>query len=214
MAIPKGIWTAAGLAGTAGYVNAVAYLGLHAFVAPMTGTVILVGFSLADQNWAEAGRAALVICGFVAGVTVARLLRRLGRGPAPCFIVSGTLLIASTFRPLEGLASLIPIATALGCLNGAETRFGATTLNTTFITGNLERLGEAIADREFKDRRTQMALIAGIIAAYALGATLGAVGARTVPYPLLAPAIGLIAWAIALRWTGATARQPSPSSAR
>ena len=43
----KGLLIAAGLAGTAGYVNAVAFLGLHAFVAPMTGTVVLAGFALA-----------------------------------------------------------------------------------------------------------------------------------------------------------------------
>ncbi len=214
MAIPKGIWIAAGLAGAAGYVNAVAYLGLHAFVAPMTGTVILVGFSLADMHWLEATREALVVCGFVAGVTVARLLRRGGRGPAPCFIVSAILLAGSSFRPLEGLLSLIPIAVALGCLNGSETKFGATTLNTTFITGNLERLGEAFGDREMANRPTQIAIIAGILAGYTIGATGGAIAARFWPYPLLLPAILLLGAAGLLYRITAAAPQPSPSSAR
>ncbi len=129
----KGAGNAAFLAGTAGYVNAVAYLGLHAFVAPMTGTVVATGFALADTNWTEAGHELLVIGGFTAGVVMARLLRRFGRGPAPCWVLSGAILGLSGLRPLEGLVSLIPIATAIGCLNGSETRFGTTTLNTTFI---------------------------------------------------------------------------------
>ena len=106
--------------------NAVAYLSLHAFVAPMTGTVILVGFALADMDWLGALHALLVICGFLGGVTVARWLRRWRRGASPALAASAILLAAAAFRPLDGLSSLIPIATALGCVNGAETKFGAT----------------------------------------------------------------------------------------
>ncbi len=188
MSVPHGITTAAFMAAIAGYVNAVAYLGLHAFVAPMTGTVILVGFALADLHWLDAGRNALVICGFVGGVTAARLLRRLDRGPAPGWLISAALLASSAFRPLEGLLSLVPIAVALGCLNGSETRFGPATLNTTFITGNLERLGEAFADPSFPNRRAQLGLIAGILSGYAVGATAGVLGARHLGAPLAIPA--------------------------
>lgn len=188
----KGLLIAAGLAGTAGYVNAVAFLGLHAFVAPMTGTVVLAGFALAEANWAEAGWQALVVVGFLGGVTVARLIRRLlSRGPAPCWAVSALLLAAAGVRPLDGLLSLVPIAVALGCLNGSETRFGATTLNTAFLTGNLERLGEAIVDEEFPNRSAQLALIGVILLAYAAGATGGAAAARALGQPLLLPAAAL-----------------------
>jgi len=199
MANLKGILTAAGLAGTAGYVNAVAYLGLHAFVAPMTGTVILVGFALADANLAEAARGALMVMSFLAGVTVARLLRRFGHGPAPCWALSAILLGGSAFRALEGLPALIPIACAVGCLNGSETKFGTTTLNTTFITGNLERLGEALADTSFQNRGAQATLIGAILLAYVGGATSGAIAAHRVAHPLLLPA-GALMLAALLAW--------------
>ncbi len=189
----KGAGTAALLAGTAGYVNAVAYLGLHAFVAPMTGTVIAAGFALADADWTEAGHGLLVAAAFTLGVILARLLRRLGRGPAPCWLLSAALLAASAFRPLDGLVSLIPIAAAVGCLNGSETRFGTVVLNTTFITGNLERIGEALADRGFKGRRAQLTMIACILLAYLAGATAGARAAHVLTWPLLVPAAVLLA---------------------
>ena len=41
---------AAGLAGTAGWVDAVAYMGLHAFVANMTGAVVILGLSAAELD--------------------------------------------------------------------------------------------------------------------------------------------------------------------
>ena len=182
--------------------NAVAYLGLHAFVAPMTGTVVATGFALAEGRWTEAGHELLVVSGFVAGVTVARLLRRFGRGPGPPWVVSAVLLGLSGLRPLEGLLSLVPIAVALGCLNGSETRFGPTTLNTTFITGNLERLGEAFGDPAFPNRGAQLALIAVILVAYLAGSTAGAAAASAWVRPLLLPALALAAVGALGLWRG------------
>ncbi len=56
------------------------------------------------------------------------------------------------------------------------------------ITGNLERLGEALVDRGFQSRGTQMALIGCILAAYLVGATAGATASRAWAGPLLLPA--------------------------
>ena len=193
----KGAATASMLAGTAGYVNAVAYLGLHAFVAPMTGTVIATGFALSDGNWTEAGHELMVVGAFTAGVVMARLLRRFGGGGAPCWLLSSAILATSAFHPLVGLVSLIPIAAALGCLNGSETRFGPTTLNTTFITGNLERIGEALADPGFINRGRQLALIGVILLAYVAGSTAGARASRDLVFPLVPPAVLLLSAGLA-----------------
>lgn len=205
----KGAATASMLAGTAGYVNAVAYLGLHAFVAPMTGTVIATGFALSDGNWTEAGHELMVIGAFTAGVVMARLLRRFGWGGAPGWLLSAGILAASAFRPLEGLVSLIPIAASIGCLNGSQTVFGPTTLNTTFITGNLERIGEALVDPGFQNRRKQLALIGLILLVYMAGATAGARAVKHLALPLLAPAGLLLAVGLA-----GLARQAAQSAAR
>ena len=207
------VWTGTGTAGfmaaVAGYVNAVAYQGLHVFVAPMTGTVVQAGFELSQLHWAAAGQTLLVVAAFAGGVAAARVMRRGGRGPGVPWLVSGLVLGMSAVRPLEGLLSLVPIAAALGCLNGSETRFGPVVMNTTFLTGNLERLGEAIGDRAMPHRPAQLACIAMIIGSYLLGATAGAVSTRAVPVPLLWPAAVLaVAALIAL-----VRRQPMPGNA-
>ncbi len=191
MGIFDGTRMAAGMAGVAGFVNAVAYLGLHAFVAPMTGMVVQAGFDLAAQKWQGALLSLLAIASFTCGVTIARYVRRDGRGPGLCWLLSGITLAIAGLRPLDGLASLAPIAGALGCLNGSQTQFGKVTLNTTFLTGNLERLGEAIGDRGMQNRPAQLACIASIIVAYLAGATAGAVADRNLSAPLLIPAAAL-----------------------
>ena len=191
MGIFDGTRTAAAMAAVAGYVNAVAYLGLHAFVAPMTGMVLQTGFDLAAQEWLGAGLSVLVILSFTGGVTIARWLRRDERGPSLCWLLSAVVLAAAGLRPLDGLASLVPIAGGLGCLNGSQTRFGQVTLNTTFLTGNLERLGEAISDRCMKQRPAQLACIAAVILSYLAGAIAGATAARNLSVPLLIPAAAL-----------------------
>lgn len=188
MSILDGIRTAAGMAAVAGFVNAVAYLGLHAFVAPMTGAVVQAGFELAAQEWLGAALSLLAIASFTGGVAIARFVRRDGRGPGLCWLLSAAVLAIAGVRPLEGLASLAPIAGALGCLNGSQTRFGMVTLNTTFLTGNLERLGEAIGDRGMQHRPAQLACVAAIILSYLAGATAGAAAARDLGAPLLIPA--------------------------
>jgi len=188
MSIFDGTRTAAGMAAVAGYVNAVAYLGLHAFVAPMTGTVVQAGFELAAREWLGALLSLLAIVTFTSGVAIARYVRRDGRGPGLCWLLSAVVLAIAGVRPLEGLASLAPIAGALGCLNGSQTRFGMVTLNTTFLTGNLERLGEAIGDRGMQHRPAQLACIAAIVLAYLMGSTAGAAAAQNLSAPLLVPA--------------------------
>ena len=189
MSVWAGTRTAGFLAIVAGYVNAVAYQSLNVFVAPMTGTVVQAGFELSKLNWAAAGRTLLVVAAFTGGVAAARVMRRGGRGPGLPWIVSALLLGMSAVRPLEGLLSLVPIAAALGCLNGSETRFGPVVMNTTFLTGNLNRLGEAIGDRAMLHRPAQFACIAVIIGSYLAGATAGAVATRMWAAPLILPAV-------------------------
>ncbi len=183
-----GTHKAAGMAAVAGYVNAVAFLGLHTFVAPMTGTVVQAGFELSAMHWPEVGKTLLVVVAFACGVAFARLSRRDGRGPGLAWLVVALVLGVSAVRPLDGLLSLVPIAAALGCLNGSETRFGPVVMNTTFLTGNLERLGEAIGDRAMPHRLAQLACIAAIIIPYLAGATAGAVATQHLAMPLLVPA--------------------------
>ncbi len=200
MSILDGTRAAAGMAAVAGFVNAVAYLGLHAFVAPMTGTIVQAGFELASAEWVGAVLSLLAIVAFTAGVAIARIMRRDGRGPGLCWLLSAAVLAIAGLRPLEGLASLAPIAGALGCLNGSQTRFGPVTLNTTFLTGNLERLGEAIGDHNMQHRPAQLACIAAIIVSYLSGATAGAAAARGISAPLLIPAALLAVMGVAAQF--------------
>lgn len=167
------------LALLAGYVDAVGYLSLHAFAANMTGMVIFLGLALANLRPAAAAMHATTVLAFLGGMIASRGLLRLGRGPAPSLAV----------------AALFPLAFAMGMQNAAVTRFGGVGLNTPFITGDLERLGEALADphpsREKSGAAAKLLPLA-VLLAYALGAAGGAVAQRTFGQPLLLPALGAL----------------------
>jgi uncharacterized membrane protein YoaK (UPF0700 family) len=176
------------LCAVAGSVDAAAYLLRgQIFVANMTGNTVLLAISLLQRNPREAALRAGLVSAFLAGVVIVRLLAR----------NAGDRLTKTQRLVVLGIESLVLLMLAwknagahtdlllllLGCVlgiqNGAFRYIGGLHLNTTFITGDLEKLGEAIIDPRDPLPRVTAFLLSWI--AYAGGALLGALSALDLP---------------------------------
>ena len=180
------------LSAAAGALDAIAYFELgRIFVANMTGNTVLGAGLILAGKWGAAGRHLVTVATFVAGVIGARLVVvRLGSRPgdglpqnrriAACLASSACLVAAGTILAAALRGALVPMfAFCLGAQNAVLTRWGSATFNTSFITGNLEKLGESVA--QFGNQpggsddksRFQAAVSGGIWLSYFLGAAAG-----------------------------------------
>lgn len=184
---------ATGLAGTAGWVDAVAYTGLHAFVANMTGAVVILGLSSTELDAAGMARQGLPILAFLGGVVLSRRLRRLRQGPAPCYAAAALAVLASIGIEGAGQPEVCLLAMAMGMQNAAATVFGGVGLNTVFLTGNVQRLGETLADpaKPGVSRSFAAGLLPAVLLTYAAGAAGGGLAVHHLAQPLLPAVLAL-----------------------
>jgi uncharacterized membrane protein YoaK (UPF0700 family) len=192
------------LCALAGSVDAAAYLLCgQIFVANMTGNSVLLAISLLHWNPKEAALRAGMVAAFLAGVIVERLLARTAdKGLTKTqrvFIlgIESLLLLLLAWKSAEAHTDLLLLLLAcmLGIQNAAFQNIGAFHLNTTFITGDLEKLGEAMTDMRDGLPKTTTFLVSWI--AYAGGACLGALNALNLPHHgFLVPTILAVASAI------------------
>ncbi|HLH33128.1 MAG TPA: YoaK family protein [Alloacidobacterium sp.] len=181
------------LCGIAGTVDALAYLRLgRLFVANLTGNTVLFAYEAADRHWPLAAERLALIIAFFIGVITDRLLRRwiesdhpLLRPEVASLTIECCVLFAFAFlSPHRYLRVflLVVLAWTMGLQNDAFQRIGPVNLNTTFLTGDIEKLGSAVAgapDDESSSRRSQK-IIAFTTAwvAYGAGAVLGSVSSH------------------------------------
>lgn len=180
------------LAMIAGYADAVGFEQFGAFAGMMTGNTVLLGIELLNDHPLDALRFAAIIAAFFAGVVMSRALLRLERPPWLALVGAAAALVLCSFVGAGWAAPLL--ALAMGMQNAAATHFGGVTLNTVFITGNLQRLGEGLVDRFWPGReagaarRTDLGILALVWLSYAAGAVGGAAGYAFAAKPLLLPA--------------------------
>lgn len=180
------------LAAIAGYADTIGFLRFDAFAGLMTGNTILLGIGLASAQLLRAAFYGAIIGVFVAGVLLSRALLQLGAAPWLALSLTAVLHVVCSFVDKRWAALLL--ALAMGMQNAAATRFGSVSLNTVFITGNLQKLGEGLVAwlwaRRGHSAATSdgVAIFALVWLSYALGAVLGALGNAFVAYPLLVPA--------------------------
>jgi len=175
----------------AGAVDVIAYILFgKIFIANMTGNTVLFAASVVLHNWGEAALRIGVVATFVAGIIVAEtVLRRLTTGRERR---RELITLAIEFGVLSWLALtphpdtlrivlLLVLAFAMGMQNNAFQRIGPIKLNTAFITGDLEDLGEAIAESGEPEKRAEgrrrSAVFFTTWIAYGIGALMGAYGA-------------------------------------
>ncbi|MGC1782659.1 MAG: YoaK family protein [Acidobacteriaceae bacterium] len=201
-----------------GAVDVIAYLLFgRIFIANMTGNTVLFAASILLHDWRDAALRFGILVAFLAGISVAHAgLRKLVSGRerrgrlvvlAIEFIVLTVLGMAFPTHAIRVLL-LVALAIALGTQNNAFHRIGPIRLNTAFITGDLENLGEAIVETEApgkrREARLRLAIFLTTWIAYALGALLGAYGALHFKDKALWLPAGLVAIA-----AGIVARSPS-----
>lgn len=154
---------ALGLTFAAGMVDIVSYIAVfHLFVAHMTGDTVHLGHNLVLSNWDQAARAGTIILTFVVGSIVGRSIieagaRRKIRSVATISLLAeaALILILIWIAPMNlghGPQSLGVICGMLALLAGAMgmqtatlTRIGPLTIHTTFVTGMLNKLGQAVS---------------------------------------------------------------------
>jgi uncharacterized membrane protein YoaK (UPF0700 family) len=183
-----GILLAVLLSASAGAVDLIAYLQFdRVFVANMTGNTVLLASDVVSGQFPKAVHHLLPIVTFLAGVVVARVALIANDHPdwpkiGICLIlISALWTILAVMIPNLG-AILIPVlALCMGAQNATLTRVDKVPVNTAFITGDLEKLGEAIASlfRKPGDRDEQLKLrtVGWVWIAYAVGAAGAALAA-------------------------------------
>src|SRR4051812_23624234 len=158
-------WMAVLLDGVGGYVDAVGYLLLfQLFAANMSGNSILFGVALGQGQWQAALRQVLPIPLFVVGVALGAVigLALAWRGVRRRVTVLLTLEIAllavfalygsrflhdGTLRPDAAWQDILLtalITLPMGMQNVALRRAGGVSVRTTFVTGTLTSLAEAL----------------------------------------------------------------------
>jgi uncharacterized membrane protein YoaK (UPF0700 family) len=177
----------------AGSVDALAYLRLgRLFVANLTGNTVLFAYHAAERHWILAAERLALVFAFFSGVVSNRLLKRWIESDHPLLrpelaslaIECGVLCVFAFLSPRRYLrvVLLIALAWTMGLQNDAFQRIGPVNVNTTFLTGDIEKLGSLIAspaDNKLNNRRSQKIIsFATAWTAYAAGAVLGSVGSH------------------------------------
>ena len=147
--LPRWVWVGAvTLAGIAGMVNVVGYLGFeHLAVSHLTGTTSLLGAALADGDWRSVRHLWAIVLAFCLGATVSGLIiqdrsLRLGRRYGVALAIEALLLAASV--PLflrQQLNGALLAAMACGLQNAMVTTYSGAIVRTTHLSGMFTDLG-------------------------------------------------------------------------
>lgn len=190
---------AIGLAGIAGYLDAIGFLGLGGFfVSFMSGNSTRLGVDSSGAMAFPALLALSLIALFVVGVMLGQVVRQLG-GQRPssavlCFVLLLLLTAALTAELHRSASAILVTAIAMGASNNAFTRNNEVSVGVTYMTGTLVRFGQGLAARLLGDRNRcwlpYFLLWAGLAAGAMLGASawrlwgLRAIWAAVAVYPL------------------------------
>jgi uncharacterized membrane protein YoaK (UPF0700 family) len=182
---------AALLVAIAGFTDAVGFLRYQAFACQMTGNTLLLALSVFHQSWLQSLYYVAMITCFVLGVLASSGLTRAGRSPVLSLCIAGGVLALCSFIGLKWASPLLGFA--MGLQTAAATRFGAASINTVYITGDLQRLFEALAALIWPRRGAPPSAGIGALALvwleYLGGGLVGALADVTFRHALLIPAV-------------------------
>ncbi len=153
------------LCAIAGSIDAIAFLVFgKIFIANMTGNTVLFAASMLQRDWKEAALRIGIVVAFLSAIFIARaLLRKLALGQERttrliALAIELILLVALVLLPHPHtlrVGLLVLLAFALGVQNDAFRNIGGIKVNTSFITGDLENLGAALANSGDSAKRKQ-----------------------------------------------------------
>ena len=203
--LPRWVWVGAiTLAGIAGMVNAVGFLGFeHLAVSHVTGTTTQLGTALADGNWRGVRHLWAVLIAFSLGAMLSGLIiqdstLRLGRRYGVALALVAALLLAAI--PLflrQQLNGALLAAMACGLQNAMVTTYSGAVVRTTHLSGMFTDLGIGLGHllRGLPVPMRRLTLSGLIISGFLCGGILGTWSFR---------ALGYYALAIPAALTGAT----------
>lgn len=193
-----------GIAGLAGFVDATGFLAANGYFASfMSGNTTRLGVDLA-QDSLTALTPALLIAGFVIGVTIGALLaERAGeRRKSRVIGFAALLLLCAAAARANGFDTIFLGAAvlAMGALNNAFSREGEVIVGVTYMTGALVRFGQGLASFLRGKPRQGWLANAGLWGSLAIGALLGATAYLAAPQnsAWFAPAAAAVLFVAAL----------------
>lgn len=203
------LWVGLGgatLAFTAGYVNAVGFVGSQQHgLTHVTGQVTKVGIQLASGGWADAWRAGNLIWWFFLGAVLSGMLirnvelsRTRRRYGVVMLLEAGLLAIAGWRLSLGDPNGDDILAMAAGLQNAMATSYSGAVVRTTHMTGIVTDFGLLIG-HALRDRKTdvrKLGLLALLFGSFLLGGMGGA---------LAVPRLGSDALTLAAAWLVAAA---------
>lgn len=185
------------LAAMAGFIDAVGFLSADGyFVSFMSGNSTRLGVSLGTDP-ARALMPAVLIAGFLGGVTGGALLARwagAAHKSAVLALVAAMLFAAACGRLLGSPAIMLGgLVVAMGALNNTFQRGGEVSIGLTYMTGALVKLGQGLANALAGQPNAGWTSWAGLWGGLLSGAVLGAFTQDRLPLVCLWLAAGYCA---------------------
>ena len=196
MHLPRWVWIGAvALAGIAGMVNAVGFLGFERMaVSHLTGTTTQLGTALADGDWRGVRHLWAVLIAFSLGAMLSGLIiqdgtLRLGRRYGVALALESLLLVAAI--PLfsrQQLNGALLAAMACGLQNAMVTPYSGAVVRTTHLSGMFTDLGIGLGHllRGLPLPMRRLTLSGLIIGGFLCGGVVGTWGFRAFGYHALA----------------------------
>jgi uncharacterized membrane protein YoaK (UPF0700 family) len=216
--INKWVWpalfVAVLLAATTGFVDAVAFdRFLGVFPANQSGNAVFLGMAIGGSSTSTIWRPATAIVGFALGIVTGQLVRqrvrtrRLGAWLLVCelalflavLVIAGPIERAHLIGGGEGAVLIVLTSMAMGVQTEVIRHVAGTAVATTYQTGAIARMGEAVsrvmsrAARLHEERELVMLLL--VLVAYVGGAAIGAAAPGVWRWSMVVPAavVGLLA---------------------
>ena len=140
-----------GLAMIAGYVDGFGLLTFKTFLSFMSGNTTQVGSTIGRGAFAPAVYPAIAIVFFVIGVFAGNVLQHTGARQSRRLALAGVgtlllLIVAGTnLGSLPHSVAIAAISFAMGIMNTTLSHVGSESVNLTFVTGTLNRIGRHLA---------------------------------------------------------------------
>lgn len=205
------------LAFVAGATNAGAFLAVRQYTSHMTGVLSSLSDAAAAGDWIVAGSAGGALLSFMSGAGVCAILVNYGHRRrwhsvfATPLLLEALLmltfgLLGARLATMEGLfvpATVTLLCFMMGLQNALITKISRAEIRTTHVTGLVTDLGIELGKLFYVNRtgmttgadvrppvladRPRMRILASLLAAFALGGVLGAIGFQRIGYAATLP---------------------------
>jgi uncharacterized membrane protein YoaK (UPF0700 family) len=181
------------LAALTGFVDAVAFERvLGVFPANQSGNAVFLGVAIGGDQGATGWLSGVAMAAFVVGVALGQLTRRRIRGPRVAAVLLACELVLlgaaiAVMGPVEGVHLIggaegallvVLLSAAMGVQTTVIRHVAGTAVATTYQTGAIDRMGEAVSRVVVRDGRLRdergVAVLLLVLVAYVGGAAVGA----------------------------------------